>query len=113
MDHNHATDPIEIGSNIGVRIAGVDDIPAHYVNLISSNFDQAAFQVVFAQLMPPIVMRPEDAEELTRRGFVEARALARVVLTPVMLEQTIQNLTAQLENFKRQLTEENNGSGND
>jgi hypothetical protein len=101
------------GPSVAVRITGIEDLTVTYSNLMTSNFDQQAFQVVFAQLLPPIVMSPEDEQELLQRGFVEAKAVAQLVLTPTMMEQTIQVLTNQLERFKQQVANASQGQSND
>lgn len=87
---------------LGVRLVGLDDLPAQYVNLISINFDQYAFQLVFAQAMQPVVTAPSDVEEMQSRGYVPATVMARLVLTPVMMEQTIDLLMGQLDRYRQQ-----------
>lgn len=89
-------------SSLGVRLTGVENLIPHYVNLITSNFDSAAFQIVFGQVLPPVVTMPGQEEELALQGYIEGPAVARLIFTPTMLEQTIQNLTTQLENYRRQ-----------
>lgn len=101
------------GSSVRIRMAGLEELTPLYANMVSTNFDQHAFQVIFAQLLPPIVLGPEDAEEIVQRGFVEAKAVAQLVLPPSMVEQTIENLTTQLERFRQQVTETNQGESND
>lgn len=98
--------PVELG----VRLAGINDLPAQYVNLISINFDQAAFQVVFAQAMQPVVTVPADVEEVQSRGYVPATVMARLVLTPMMMEQTIEILRSQLDRYQQQTVDVTSGS---
>lgn len=86
---------------LGVRLVGLEALPAQFVNMISTNFDQNAFQVVFAQAMQPLVTGPLDAEEIQERGYVPATVLARLVLTPLMMEQTVEILKAQLDRYRQ------------
>lgn len=102
MGNETGTTPPGAGEHLRVRVTGVDELPATYVNIISTGFDDFAFHLVFSQLFGPVVLSEDDAAEVAARGIVEARAQARLIMTPEMLERTIENLTQNLERFRAQ-----------
>ncbi len=87
---------------VPIRVVDFDEHPASYVNLVQINFDRAAFQMVLIQFLPP----PVGAEALGRlveeQGFLQAKVMARLVLTEEMVELLIRDLTSQLEAFRAQ-----------
>ena len=87
---------------VSVRLQDIESHRAEYANLIHCNFDRAAFQVVFAQFLQPLILSSEDAKELGERGFIPARPLTRLILTPQMVRETIELLQRQLANFEEQ-----------
>ena len=54
---------------VSVRLQDIESHRAEYANLIHCNFDRAAFQVVFAQFLQPLILSSEDAKELGGRVF--------------------------------------------
>ena len=54
---------------VRVEIIGLDEIPPQFVNLVHANTDGQVIQIVFSQLMPPIIMGSEDWDRRTERGW--------------------------------------------
>lgn len=97
--------------DVGLRIVDVDELPAQYVNVLSANHDSESFQICFAQLMQPVVTGPDDVEEIKERGHVEAHAITRLILSPGMMERTIEVLKVQVDRRKQQLEAEGQAHG--
>lgn len=96
--------------SLSIRLTDLDNVEAAYANLVQLNFDQAAFQVVFAQFLPPMVTGPDEARRLADRGYVPAKVVARMVFTPLMVEQTIELLQRQLDRYRTELAQEATGT---
>jgi len=99
-DRRITEETYELPNPLIVRITGLEDLQPAYSNLVHVNFDSAAFQVVFSQLLQPVITSSNDAKELADRGYIGAQAVARLILTPQMLEETISILERQLNNFR-------------
>ena len=86
---------------ITVDILGLEEVIPQFANIVHVNNDREVFQIVFSQLMPPMVLGPEDREELTKRGTVQAKVVARVIVTPLILEQMIDVLRTQFGVYQK------------
>ncbi len=93
-------EPPETVRSISVQLDGLDQVAPQFANLIHANNDRQVFQIVFSQLMPPLVLGPEDSEAFLQRGSISATVVARVVLTPLVLEQFIDVLRTQLARYQ-------------
>ena len=93
---------IPLGSSIPIRVIYDEGIPAQYANLLTVNFDRAAFQVIFSQAMQPVVLSDGDARRIVDAGYFRANLIARLIFTPLMVEQTINILQSQLDQFRQQ-----------
>lgn len=100
MDNDQESTEEPEESVITVRLSGLEDIAPQYVNLVHANNDREIFQVIFSQVTPPIIMGPEDSAELVRRGTIPGKVIARVILTPTVLEQTIDVLQTQFRRYR-------------
>lgn len=85
-----------------IRLADLDDHEARYVNLLNVNYDRASFQVIFSQFLQPVVTSSDDARRLAGQGFVPAKPIARLLLTPLMMEETIALFELQLRRFREE-----------
>lgn len=109
-DHQSALEPLEEdGSQDGtsrllpVQLQNLDCVEGRYVNLVNVNHDRASFQVIFSQFMQPVILSPLDAERLAEQNFVTANVVARLVFTPLMMEETIKLLQFELDNYHQDL----------
>lgn len=84
------------------KLVGLDEIVPQYVNIIHATNDQQVFQVVFSQVMPPLITGPEDAKMLLDRGTVPAQVVARLIFTPALIEQAIDVFQTQLARYREQ-----------
>ena len=84
---------------LAIRIGGITELPASYANLVHVNFDNDVLHVLFSQLTQPVITSPQDAQDLEATGYVEARCVARLILTPKMIEETLRILDASLSQF--------------
>lgn len=87
---------------VPVRLVGLDEEPARFANIVQVNSDPTTIQVLFAQWLQPALASPDQARHITERGYAIAHVQARLVLTPRMVEETIEVLTKQLEQFRSQ-----------
>ena len=102
---SESVDESESDVVLPIRLSGLDDRDARYVNLLNVNFDRASFQIVFSQFLQPVVTSPHDARQLAAQGYVPAKVVARLIFTPLMMEETINLLQAQLDRFHQQRDE--------
>ena len=103
MDDNEPTEQgPQSGVQVTARVVGLDELTPQYVNILHVNNDPMAFQVVFSQYIPPLAFEPEEIKRITEQGFVEARPVARLIMTPMMVQQTIEVLTKQLAIYQDQ-----------
>lgn len=93
-------EPAEGIRSIKIELVGLDDVVPAFANLVHANNDSQSFQLIFSQLMPPLLFSPGDRQELFAQGAIPARVVARIVLTPQVLEQTIDVLRTQFERFQ-------------
>lgn len=56
------------------------------------------FILSFTQTLHPLVVKPEEAEKITS---VEARCVARVILTPAGMNQIVEALQTNLERYQK------------
>lgn len=99
---------IQFDKPLLVRLIDAESLQAEYTNFIHVNFDRAAFQVIFSQFFQPLITAPDDATQLAERGYVPARPLARLVLSPLMMQQTIDILQRQLNAYLEQFGDRGN-----
>jgi hypothetical protein len=85
---------------VTIRLSGLEDVVPQFANVVHANNDREIFQLIFSQVTPPILLSAEDAEELARRGTISGRIIARIILTPTILEQTIDVLQTQLRRYR-------------
>lgn len=100
---NEADTPGNAGETevvLPVRVIGLDDQPAVFANIIQVNYLPSAFQVVLAQWLPPALASPDQVQQVAERGYAVAHVVARLVLTPQMVEESIQVLQAQLDQYR-------------
>jgi hypothetical protein len=84
-----------------------DETPVQFATGLHVTAEQGAFQLVFWQFLQPIVATPADFEPLREQGFVPARVLTRIVLTPQVLEDAIEALRQQLQRAASRVEENN------
>ena len=82
-----------------IRLTNLDDYEARYVNLIHVNSDRASFQLTFSQFLQPVLATPDDAERLVSQGYVPAKVIARLLFTPLMMEETISLMQHELDQY--------------
>ena len=105
MDDKAPADSTEGIRSISIEIVGLDDVSPQFANLVHVNNDSQSFQLIFSQVMPPILFGPDDRRELFERGTVPAKVVARIVLTPKVMEQTIDVLRTQFERYQETLAQ--------
>jgi hypothetical protein len=88
---------LDAAPTVPVRLVEFDETPVHFVTAVHVTDEWAVFQLVFSQFMQPVVLGSVDVEAIARRGYVPARGVARLALTPALVEETIAVLRAQLE----------------
>ncbi len=109
-------EPLESNQDIAdeqplqIRLTNLSDHEAKYVNVLHVNADRASFQVTFSQFLQPIVTTTHDRRELSEQGFVPARVIARLVFTPMMMEETISLLQQQLDQFRQNQSQSTKGA---
>lgn len=95
--------------DVGLRIVDAESVPAQYVNVLSANHDSESFQIVFAQVMQPVATWSADVDDIRTRGYMEAQVVARLILTPGMMERTIEVLKIEMERRAQQLSAQSQG----
>ena len=98
--HTESPESPEGVRSITVQLDGLEEVTPQFANIVHANNDRQAFQLVFSQLMPPVILGPEDREALFRQGAVSAKVVARIILTPLVLEQFIDVLRTQLGQYQ-------------
>lgn len=86
-----------------IQLQNLDNVEGRYVNLVNVNHDRASFQVIFSQFMQPVILSPLDAERLAEQNFVPANVVAKLVFTPLMMEETIKLLQYELDNYHQDI----------
>lgn len=81
------------------RLVNIDDVTPQYANLVHVNTDELMFQVVFSRFLQPVVTTEEDRERLRTTDTLEAEVVARLLLPPEVVDQTIQLLHAFLTRY--------------
>lgn len=112
-EHQAATESVVNAIDVGLRIVDLESVPAQYVNVLSANHDSESFQLVFAQLLQPVMTEPADVDEIRERGYLEARAITRLILAPSMMERTIEVLRMQIERRDQQRADQSQGGADD
>ena len=89
-------------TNVEIRLANLDEVKPDYVNLVHVTIEPISFQLVFSRVMQPVVTTQEDRDRWQSAKTVDATVVARLIMDPVVAEQTIGVLRLQLEAFQRQ-----------
>ncbi len=84
---------------VHTRLANMDGVAPQYANVVHVNTDQLMFQVVFSRFLQPVVTTDEDRERLRTTNTVDAEVVARLLLAPEVVDQTIQLLQAFLNEY--------------
>jgi hypothetical protein len=93
---------VEGAASLLVRLSGLEGVTPEYANIIHVNTDGQVFQVIFSQIMPPVILGEEDREELKQRGTISGKVIARLVLTPAVLAQAVDVMRGQLDLYQEQ-----------
>ncbi len=102
-DAQETTPENEGGRVITVRLESLAETEARYANIVHVNSDLVTFQVIFSQATQPIILGPDDAKQIEEQGYIPARVVARLILTPTAFEQTIDVMQAQLKRYRQQV----------
>ncbi len=84
---------------VDLNLKGLDACPLFYANVLHLNHDANAFQLIFSQVLPPVITDDADRVRVTATG-IDANVLARVVLPPRVAMQLSELLSDQLERFQ-------------
>jgi hypothetical protein len=102
-DQESTEDPLEAvptAEIITIQLTGFDDVVPQFANIVHANNDSQVFQVTFSQVMPPIIMGPEDSQALMETKTLPGRVIARLIFTPASMEQVIDVLQTQLGRYR-------------
>lgn len=84
---------------VQTRLANIDEVSPQYANLVHVNTDRLMFQVVFSRFLQPVVSTEADRERLQAADTLDAEVVARLLLSPEVVDQTIQLLQAFLNEY--------------
>lgn len=104
---------------VSVRMVGFDQVPAQFATGMHVTTELGAVQLVFSQFLQPVVLSEADFAVYAAQGYVPSQVIARVIVTPPVLEDIIRVLQQQLARYRDRVAElegaspEGTGSTND
>ena len=75
----------------------MDEVLVQFATGMHVTNELGAFHLVFSRFTQPVFLTPADYEPYAKQGFVPADVVARVIVTPPVLEELIRVLQEQLE----------------
>lgn len=97
---------------VQTRLANVAEVPAEYANTVHVNADRHLIQVVFSRFLQPMITTDEERDYYLGAETVDATVVARLLLPPEVVDQTVQLLQAFLDrNYT--MIDEDQGDGED
>lgn len=88
---------------VRVRRKFPENLETHFANHTVAQFDADYFILSFFQAWPPIIMGTEEEkkEQLGQLEEIEAKCVARIVLTLDQMEDYAESVAEILENYKQ------------
>lgn len=80
-----------------------DDLQSFFIDHVVVQHDQEKFILTFYELFPPLYVQEGDIDlsKFNELDSVEAKCVARIVVTPKRMEQFYKALTNNIEKFKK------------
>jgi hypothetical protein len=83
---------------IELEWAGTEDLPVSACNVFVAQFTPFEFTLTFGYATPPIILRAEDVDKVSS---VQARPVARLSLSPGRMQELIDVLKRNMEQFQQ------------
>ena len=93
-----------------IRLANLEDIDLEYANLVHATIEPLALQIVFSRLVQPVATTQAEREQWEAATTVDATVVARILMPPSVVEQTIALLQQQMERHRQQFAATPQGS---
>lgn len=95
-----------VGKKVWLDRIYPDDLQSHFVSNIVVQHQHDAFILSFFEVWPPAVLgesEEEKREVLESLDSVEARCVARLVVTPSRMREFVTVVTENIENYERMM----------
>jgi hypothetical protein len=97
-----------IGAEASVEIKRIfpDNLQSHFVQNVVAQAQLDCFILSFFELWPPVIITDTEEEEhqaIQALTSIDAKCVARIVLTPAKMQETIDVLTENMRKHKEKL----------
>ena len=95
-----------IEKRISIERTYPEDLKSHFVSNIVVQHQPDIFILSFFEVWPPAILGESDEEKqqaIEAIDHVEAKCVARIVLTPIKMEEFIETMTENLRRYKHMM----------